>query len=96
MPDGDPEGLRIIDRMNWTGQGIVIPREDWSQVKHRSEFAKAGVYILADFNTDDDLPTLYVGQGDVVQNRIDSHVQNKEFWTKAVVFVSSATSGGLI
>ena len=24
VPGGDPEGLRIIiDRMNWTGQGIV-------------------------------------------------------------------------
>ena len=25
VPDGDPEGLRIIDRMNWTGLGIVFP-----------------------------------------------------------------------
>jgi hypothetical protein len=95
VPDGDPEGVRIIDRMNWTGQGIFIPREDWAKVKHRSEFAKPGVYILVGYITDDDLPTIYIGQGDVVRNRIDSHVQNKDFWAKAVVFVSSATSGGL-
>jgi hypothetical protein len=95
VPDGDPEGVRIIDRMNWTGQGIVFPREEWSKVRHRSEFARAGVYILVGYVTDDDLPTLYIGQGDVVRARLENHVQNKDFWTRGVVFVSSTTSGGL-
>jgi hypothetical protein len=40
VPDGDPEGLRIIDRMNWTGQGIVFPREEWMKIRHRSEFSR--------------------------------------------------------
>jgi hypothetical protein len=93
VPDGDPEGLRIIDRMNWTGQGIVFPREEWAKVRLRPEFSKAGVYILLGYVTDDDLPTLYIGQGDVVRNRLESHVQTKDFWSRAVVFVSSA--GGL-
>jgi hypothetical protein len=26
VADGDPEGVRIIDQMNWTGKGIVFPR----------------------------------------------------------------------
>jgi hypothetical protein len=95
VPGGDPEGLRIIDRMNWTGQGIVFPREDWANIKHRPEFSKAGVYILIGYPTDDDLPTLYIGQGDVIRNRIESHAQNKDFWTKAAVFVSGVASGGL-
>lgn len=95
VPDGDPEGLRIIDRMNWTGLGIVFPRTDWPKIKQRSEFAKPGVYILVGYVSDDDLPTLYIGQGDVVRARLESHVQNKDFWSKAVVFVSSTSSGGL-
>jgi hypothetical protein len=33
VPGGDPEGLRIIDRMNWTGLGIIFPREDWPKIK---------------------------------------------------------------
>jgi hypothetical protein len=45
--NGDPEGVRIIDRMNWTGQGIVFPREDWSFIKSRDSFGRPGVYILA-------------------------------------------------
>ncbi|MCA3627754.1 MAG: hypothetical protein IOC49_10995 [Methylobacterium sp.] len=26
VKDGDPEGVRLIDQMNWTGKGIVFPR----------------------------------------------------------------------
>jgi hypothetical protein len=96
VPEGDPEGLRIIDRMNWTGLGIVFPREGWAKIKQRQEFTKPGVYILVGYvSEEDDLPTIYIGQGDVVRARLDSHAQNKDFWSKAVVFVSSAGSGGL-
>jgi hypothetical protein len=96
VPDGDPEGLRIIDRMNWTGLGVVFPREAWPKIKQRHDFGKPGVYILIGYvSEEDDLPTLYIGQGDVVRARIDSHFQNKDFWSKALVFVSSAGSGGL-
>jgi hypothetical protein len=62
VPDGNPEGVRIIDRMNWTGLGIVFPRDQWLHVRQRNEFSKAGVYILVG-QTEDDLPTLYIGQG---------------------------------
>ncbi len=96
VPDGDPEGLRIIDRMNWTGLGIVFPREAWTTIKQRQDFGKPGVYILVGYvSEEDDLPTLYIGQGDVVRARLESHVQSKDFWSKAVVFVSSIGSGGL-
>src|SRR5712691_975515 len=44
VPDGNPEGLRVIDRMNWTGLGIAFPREEWPKIKQRTEFARAGVY----------------------------------------------------
>jgi hypothetical protein len=95
VPDGNPEGLRIIDRMNWTGLGIAFPREEWPKIKQRAEFTRADVYILIGRVTDDDLPTIYIGQGDVIRARLDSHFVSKDFWSSAVVFVSSAASGGL-
>lgn len=93
VPNGNPEGLRVIDRMNWTGLGIAFPREDWPKIKTRADFTRSGVYILVGRVTDDDLPTIYIGQGDVVGNRIDSHFANKDFWGSAAVFVSNATGG---
>lgn len=96
VPDGDPEGVRIINRMNWTGVGLVFPRSKWPDIKHRPEFGGAGMYILAGYKENeeqDDRPTIYVGQADVVRSRIENHYQTKDFWDRAIVFTSS--SGGL-
>ncbi|BAZ34083.1 hypothetical protein NIES4074_65970 [Cylindrospermum sp. NIES-4074] len=91
VPYGDPEGVRIIDRMNWTGLGIAFPRDKWLETRSRSEFERTGVYILVGYEgkEDDELPTLYIGQSDGVRNRIDSHYQNKDFWDWGIVFVSA-------
>ncbi len=75
--------------MNWTGVGLDIGRDAWVKHSKREEFARAGIYILVGYQESDDLPTLYIGQGDGVKNRIDSHEKNKEFWDRALVFVSS-------
>lgn len=62
VPDGDPDGVRLIDRMNWTGLGIVFPRHKWLQVRQRSEFGRTSVYILVGY-PEDDLPMIYVWAG---------------------------------
>lgn len=92
VPNGDPEGVRIIDRMNWTGLGIVFPREKWLETLSRDEFSRTGVYILVGYQGEDDLPTLYIGQGDVVRTRINSHYGKKDFWDWGIVFVSANNS----
>lgn len=90
VPDGDPEGVRIIDRMNWTGLGIVFPRDKWQETRNRSELSRTGVYILVGYQgEEDDLPTLYIGQGDGVRVRIESHYSKKDFWDWGVAFVSA-------
>lgn len=89
MPEGDPNTFKIIDKMNWTGVGLEVARDSWTKHNSRDEFQRAGVYILVGYQEGDDLPTLYIGQGDGVKSRIDSHEKNKEFWDRALVFVSS-------
>lgn len=91
VPDGDPEGVRIVNQLNWTGVGIAFPRAAWPQLSGRAEFKKTGVYILTgpSEGIDEDLPTIYVGQGDEIGARIDTHFANKEFWDWGFAFVSS-------
>jgi hypothetical protein len=90
VANGDPEGIRLVDRMNWTGVGIVFPRGEWQVAKNRDELGRTGVYILVGYKEgDEDLPTLYIGEGDVVRDRIDNHAQNKEFWEHGYAFVTS-------
>ena len=43
VPDGDPEGVRLIDRMNWTGLGLVFRRFDWSEIRNRGEMQSTGI-----------------------------------------------------
>ena len=89
VPDGDPEGVKVIDRLNWTGLGLSFPREKWPETKNRSEFKKAGVYILVGYASEEnDIPTLYIGQGDGIRNRIESHFHKKDFWD----FLSTITA----
>jgi hypothetical protein len=90
VADGDPEGLRIVDRLNWTGVGLVFPREQWPNVKDRPEFSRTGIYILVGYKEgEEELPTVYIGEADAVRTRIDSHMQTKDFWEHAYVFVTS-------
>jgi hypothetical protein len=92
VPDGDPEGVRIISHMNWTGSGIAFPRDQWQSVRTRPELLGTGVYILVGhMSDDDDLPTIYVGQGDGVKGRIDAHYQNKDFWDWGIAFVATGS-----
>ena len=92
VPDGEPDRFKIITKMNWTGVGLELARDAWVNYKHRDEFSQAGIYILFGYETDD-LPILYIGQGDGVRQRIEKHYKNKDFWNRVLVFV--ATNGGL-
>lgn len=90
VADGNPEGVRLVDRMNWTGIGVVFPRERWQVARLRPELGRTGVYVLVGYKEgDEDLPTLYIGEGDAVRDRIDSHAQTKEFWEDGYVFTTS-------
>lgn len=88
-PDGNPVGLRIITKSNWTGCGVVCPRSILPSVKSRKEFSQPGVYVLVGPPEDGELPRVYVGEGDPVGPRLEQHYANKEFWTWAVFFVST-------
>jgi hypothetical protein len=92
VPSGDPEGVRIVDMMNWTGKGIVFPRIEWDKVSQRTEFQQAGIYFLVGQEENDDLPSVYIGQTDVLWKRLETHNKDVPFWDRAIVFVSSNNS----
>ena len=89
LPSGHPGEIKIIDKMNWTGVGLEVARSAWKSYRSRKEFEQSGVYILVGYEGVDDLPTIYIGQGDGIGSRIDSHEREKSFWDRVLVFVSS-------
>ncbi len=87
---GDPDGLRIVERSNWIGKALVFPRGLLPAIKQRDEFAQTGVYFLLGPRPDGDGEMLYIGDGDPVKPRLESHFSNKDFWTRAVFFVAAS------
>jgi len=88
LPDGDPDGIKVVEKSNWTGCGLVVPRALFGEAKGRAEIARAGVYVLVGHEGDSPLPRIYVGEGDPIRPRLDQHAKTKDFWTHVVLFTS--------
>ena len=88
LPDGDPSGLKLVEKSNWIGTGVVFPRSLYSKLKDYEHVKRAGVYILAGKEESTQLSEVYIGEGDPIQPRLDSHIKEKEFWTQGVAFTS--------
>lgn len=88
IPSGDPEALRIVEKSNWTGHGLVFPRAQFAEARKRPDLTRTGVYVLWGPGESGQLPRVYVGEGDAVLPRLDQHAKQKDFWTHAAVFTS--------
>lgn len=86
-PFGEPEGLRIIEKDNWTGRAVVFPRLRIDQARQIDELARTGIYVLRA----PDLNRLYIGESDNVLKRLGDHHRDKDkdWWTEAVGFTSA-------
>lgn len=81
---GDPQGIRHVDKSNWSGFGVVFSKEQFASLKNEPGFAQAGLYILVGNASEE---TIYIGEADPVGDRLKNHVANKEGWGWGVYFV---------
>ena len=89
VADGDPDGLRVVERSNWIGKALIFPRSLLPTVKKRDELGQTGVYLLLGPREDGEGEMLYVGEGDPIRPRLESHYAQKDFWSRAVCFVAA-------
>lgn len=88
IPSGDPGGIRLVEKSNWTGRGLVFPRSVLQDARKRPELTGAGVYIIWGPGESEQIPRVYIGEGTGLVGRLDSHAKKKDFWTDGVVFTS--------
>jgi hypothetical protein len=88
LPEGVPEGIRIVERSNWVGQAVICPHSRFTSVRERPEAESAGVYVLLGQEEENDLPMAYIGEADPLIDRLLQHYRNKDWWTSVVFFVS--------
>ena len=90
LPDGQPDGVKVVEKLGWTGRALQVPRPQWADRRARDEFGRPGVYVLTGPRDDGGaLAEVYVGEGETPRRRIDDHQSNKPFWTHVTLFTSS-------
>jgi hypothetical protein len=87
LPRGAAKSLRTAEISNWTGKSVTTPRTEMDELLQREELDKSGVYILSETDPVSGSPRVYIGEAEVIRERIKQH-KTKEFWVSAIVFVS--------
>jgi hypothetical protein len=49
IPSGEPEALRIVEKSNWTGQGLAFPRSLYAEARQRPELRRTGNTLNRDW-----------------------------------------------
>jgi hypothetical protein len=87
LPRGDAKSLRTAEISNWTGNAVAAPRTELDELLAREELEMAGVYILIGNDPFTNVARAYIGEAEVIRDRLKQH-KTKEFWVTAIVFVS--------
>ena len=87
LPRGDAKSLRTAEISNWTGKAVAAPRTEFEELLRRDELANSGVYILIGTDPLSGLPHAYIGEAEVIRDRLKAH-KSVEVWISAIVFVS--------
>jgi len=87
LPYGDGTRLRTAEISNWSGRALAAPRTDFEDLLAREELEGSGVYILTGTDPATGKPMAYIGEAEVLSERLKTH-KNLEFWIAAVVFLS--------
>ncbi len=96
LPDGDPDGVRMVQIAMSTIQAIAFRRSQFARVRNEfKEISRPGVYLLLGTNPDDpDSNIGYIGESYDIATRLKSHnssnttENNLEFWTDTIALVS--------
>lgn len=86
--NGKKDGIKIYNRpIDWSGEVITFPRSLVKDVKAYVPDSTNGVYVL--WSKERSNYSVYVGKSDNIISRIQQHVDGKDFWTDALIMISS-------
>lgn len=88
LADADPSGVRHAEIVNWSGQALAFPRNKVRELKQWPEISKQGVYFLFGQDEKTGLDAVYIGETEVVIERILQHLSQKDFWLDCIAFTS--------
>ena len=87
LKHGDPKRLRTAEISNWSGKAVAAPRTDLDELLARDEAGQAAVYILTGHDPDTGRSAAYIGEAEVLRDRLRTHRGN-DSWISVTAFVS--------
>ena len=85
--DGDPNGAQYLFISNKICKMVIVPRANLSIVNEREELQTPAFYILLGENEAMN-PEAYIGETENFKVRVRDHDSKKQFWQKALIFIS--------
>lgn len=85
--DGNPQGVRSIFIDNKICKLLLIPRSELDIVNKRAELKSPAFYILIG-EDENQIAKAYLGETENFADRIKHHDNKKDFWQRALVFIS--------
>lgn len=87
LPKGGPDQLRTAEISNWTGKLVASSRDELKELVDRPEVRQPGIYVLLGSDPDTGDATAYIGEAEVVSQRLKQHL-GRDDWNQVVVLVS--------
>ena len=88
LPNESVVGIRHAEIANWSGQALACPRSRFQELREWPEVQRPGVYFLFGIDDETGSDAVYIGEAEVVIDRLSSHMVAKDFWTEVVAFTS--------
>lgn len=89
LADGTPGGLTTAEITNWTGHVLSARRSDLADLLKRVEAQRTGAYLLlGEDEAAIENTRCYIGEADVVAERLRYHQRDRDFWDRVVVITS--------
>lgn len=85
--DNNPNGMIMCELSNWNGRVFKISRTELNRFYEREESGYTGVYFLMG-RDDDNADTIYIGETEVMQKRLNQHLNDSNYWNDAIVVIS--------
>lgn len=87
LVNGDPKGTQYAFISNKLCLMYMVPRSQLSYLNEQERLQKPAFYILIGEN-EATKPQAYIGETENFKERVKDHDGKKEFWQKALIFVS--------
>ena len=85
--DGEPNGRMTCELSNWSGKAYKIPRIKVKDCIDRNDLVSTGVYLLLG-KDEEGKELVYIGEAESILKRLNQHLNQKDFWNEAIVFIS--------